>query len=103
MSQDVKIPSALQNRLNTIAELAEDLSDQQSKLVSQFQDALDELKAAFESAEGEQADDDEYMSARELFTEDPLYDEMYDIASTLGGQLGGDGGDTFEFWIPSTC
>jgi len=101
MSEDVKIPASLQKKLDTLGIAAIELYQQTNVLQEQFQSALSELEHVFREATSE--DENEGYTARELFQDSPFYDEMYDLASNLGGKIGGDGGEAFEFWIPSNC
>ena len=87
---DVKISSAVQRRIDLLGQVAADLTEKKEKAIEEFEDVLERVKQAFESAadQGDNEDDERGMSAEELFQEDPIYDELQEIAKALGGTIG---------------
>lgn len=101
---DVKITALIQKKIDAIAEAASVLSAKQRLLITDFENVLQDVEHAFNAAaNGEVHEDEEELSASELFQEDPIFDELESIASNLGGQIGGEYKSPFDFWIPSNC
>lgn len=97
---EINIPPLLRKKLNAIEEAAHELSQKQELLIGEFENALQEIERVYSEAADESEED---TSASDLFQEDGMHDDMNDIASHLGGKVGGDYGSIFEFWIPSNC
>jgi hypothetical protein len=102
MTEEIKLSAGLQRRIELLVEVSNDVHEKKQKLQTSLEDILREVEEACANSVDDN-DDDEYTSPEDLFIDSDLKYDLDNVAFVVGGQIGGEGGSTFEFWIPSTC